>query len=619
MTELNDLLVRLRTQSEKGRFDLAWSALRALVLKDVSIFELRKLNRILVGSQAGWNEFVKNKRKRVAILGGYTTQPIRELMLPALLSEGYWAEVYEGNYNSFETEPLDLNSALFRFKPDIVVVATGSKHIASFPDSGLDDKLVCELAEREIERLKIRWNAIKAGSNAIIVQHNYEPPATLPLGRLEGRYSWSKTNFIHRLNSKLWERDGKEIRVLDMYQMAVESGRQKWHSPRWYYHSKHGFNPQMVSQYGWALAGLMRAILGKTRKCLALDLDNTLWGGVIGDDGLGGIILGNITPEGEAFSAFGLYLKHLKNQGVILAVNSKNDLTVAESVFRDHQECALKMEDFSAFFCNWERKSSNLNRIARSLNIGTESIVFVDDNKAECEEVQHALPEVNVIELAGDPASFADQIERLHLFAPLDMTAEDLRRQESYIATKEISELKSSPETLSSYLENLKMHANIKPADIEEIPRINQLLQKTNQFNLTGKDFQNESLESLFSSNNSIILVAHLEDRLARHGLVSVLIGRIEKKSLWIENWVMSCRVFTRTLEEAIFLSLLDFARTFDCTEIRGAFYPTKSNIYVSDLFNRLGFEPSGGEYIYRVGAENPTIRTFVKCIPTSR
>ena len=613
MTELNDLLVRLRTQSEKGRFDLAWSALRTLVLKDVPLFELKKINRILVGSQAGWNEFVKKKCKRVAILGGYTTQPIRELMLPALLSEGYWAEVYEGNYNSFETEPLDLNSGLFRFKPDIVVVATGSKHIASFPDSGLDDKIVYNLADREIERLRIRWNAIKAGSNATIIQHNYEPPATLTLGRLEGRYSWSKTNFVHRLNSKLWECDGKEIRVLDMYQMAVESGRQNWHSPRWYYHSKHGFNPQMVSQYGWALAGLMRAILGKTRKCLALDLDNTLWGGVIGDDGLAGINLGNISPEGEAFSAFGIYLKHLKHQGVILAVNSKNDLAVAESVFRNHEECVLKLEDFSAFVCNWQSKSSNLNRIANSLNIGTESIVFVDDNKAECEEVRYALPEVNVIELSGDPTSFADQIERLHLFAPLDMTAEDLRRQESYKATKEISELKSSPETLSSYLEDLKMRAKIRSAKVEEIPRINQLLQKTNQFNLTGKDFQNESLESLLSSNNCVILVAHLEDRLAIHGLVSVLIGRIEKKSLWIENWVMSCRVFTRTLEEAIFLSLLDIAKAKKCSEICGQFLRTEKNDYVSNLYERLGFRLAGEEYFFQIKDETPSISTKIK------
>ena len=613
MTELNDLLVRLRTQSEKGRFDLAWSALRTLVLKDIPLFELRKINRLLVGSQAGWNEFVKKKCKRVAILGGYTTQPIRELMLPALLSEGYWAEVYEGNYNSFETEPLDLSSGLFRFKPDIVVVATGSKHIASFPDSGLDDKKVYNLAEREIERLRIRWNAIKAGSNATIIQHNYEPPATLTLGRLEGRYSWSKTNFVHRLNSKLWECDGKEIRVLDMYQMAVESGRQNWHSPRWYYHSKHGFNPQMVSQYGWALTGLMRAILGKTRKCLALDLDNTLWGGVIGDDGLAGINLGNISPEGEAFSAFGIYLKQLKHQGVILAVNSKNDLAVAESVFRNHEECVLKLEDFSAFVCNWQSKSSNLNRIAKSLNIGTESIVFVDDNKAECEEVRYALPEVNVIELSGDPTSFADQIERLHLFAPLDMTAEDLRRQESYKATKEISELKSSPETLSSYLENLKMRANIRPAKTEEIPRINQLLQKTNQFNLTGKDFQNETLESLLSSNNSVMLVAHLEDRLAIHGLVSVLIGRIEKKSFWIENWVMSCRVFTRTLEEAIFLSLLDIAKAKKCSEICGQFLRTEKNDYVSNLYERLGFRLAGEEYFFQIKDETPSISTKIK------
>jgi len=613
LTELNDLLVRLRTHSEAGHFDFAWGVLRTLVLTDVPLFELQKINRILVKHQAGWNEFVKNKRKRVAILGGYTTQPIRELMLPALLSEGFWAEIYEGNYNSFETEPLDLNSTLFRFKPDIVVIATGSKHIEFFPDSGIDEKLVGKLAEREIERLKIRWNAIKAGSNATIVQHNYEPPATLPLGRLEGRYSWSKTNFIHRLNSKLWECDGKEIRVLDMNQMAVESGRQKWHSPRWYYHSKHGFNPQLVSQYGWALAGLMRAILGKTRKCLAVDLDNTLWGGVIGDDGLGGIVLGNINPEGEAFSAFGLYLKHLKHQGVILVVNSKNDVAVAESVFRYHQECVLKMEDFSAFVCNWESKSSNLSRIAKSLNIGTESIVFVDDNKGECEEVRHALPEVNVIELSGDPAFFADQIERLHLFAPLDMTAEDLRRQESYQATKEISKLKSSPKTLSSYLENLNMRAIIRPAKNEEIPRINQLLQKTNQFNLTGRSFQNESLESLLSSNNRIILVSHLEDRLANHGLVSVLIGRIEKKTLWIENWVMSCRVFTRTLEEAIFLSLLDIANAKKCSEIRGHFLPTEKNKYVSNLYERLGFKYAGEEYFHQIKDDTPSIITKVK------
>lgn len=613
MTELNDLLVRLRTQSEKGRYDLAWGVLRTLVLKDIPLFELKKINRILVGSQAGWNEFVKKKCKRVAILGGYTTQPIRELMLPALLSEGYWAEVYEGNYNSFETEPLDLSSGLFRFRPDIVVVATGSKHIASFPDSGLDDKKVYNLAEREIERLRIRWNAIKAGSNATIIQHNYEPPATLTLGRLEGRYWWSKTNFVQRLNSKLWECDGKEIRVLDIYQMAVESGRLNWHSPRWYYHSKHGFNPQMVSQYGWALAGLMRAILGKTRKCLALDLDNTLWGGVIGDDGLAGINLGNISPEGEAFSAFGTYLKHLKQQGVILAVNSKNDLAVAESVFRNHEECVLKIEDFSAFVCNWQSKSSNLNRIANSLNIGTESIVFVDDNKAECEEVRYALPEVNVIELSGDPTSFADQIERLHLFAPLDMTVEDLSRQESYKATKKIYELKSSPETLSSYLENLEMRASIRPAKTEEIPRINQLLQKTNQFNLTGKDFQNESLESLFSSKNSVILVAHLEDRLAKHGLVSVLIGCMEKKSFWIENWVMSCRVFTRTLEEAIFLSLLDIAKEKKCSEICGKFVRTEKNDYVSNLYERLGFRLAGNEYFYKIKDETPSISTKIK------
>ena len=619
MIASKDLLDRLKSLSAIGDLDSAWGALRAIILQQFTIPDLQKLNHTILGQADQWREFTGGKFQKVAILGGYTTQPIRELILPVLLSEGYWAEIYEGNYKSFETEPLDSNSPLYSFGPDIVLVATGTKHIASFPSRGMDLSSVQSLAAAEIERLKVRWNSILGRTVSTIIQHNFEPPSTLPLGRTEGRYPWSKTNFVHFLNSLLWKEDGKSIRVLDVHQLAVESGRQNWHPPRWYHHSKLGFDPGVVSQYGRALAGILRGVFGKTRKCLAVDLDNTLWGGVIGDDGLEGIALGSVSAEGEAFSAFGQYLKELRDQGVILAVNSKNDREIAEEVFKQHRECPLRLDDFSAFVCNWDNKSTNLKLIARALNIGEESIVFADDNPAECEEVRAALPEVNVVELSGDPASFPAQIDRLHLFAPLDLTGEDFTRQESYKANQELAKVVASSETLSAYLEQLKMRATIRPATSGEVPRVDQLFRKTNQFNLTGRVYSLESLQEMLATPDVLLLVAHLEDMLANHGLTSTLVVRSARPTLLIENWVMSCRVFSRTLEEAIFLSLLDFARAFDCTEIRGAFYPTKRNMYVSDLFNRLGFESSGGEYFYRVGAENPTIRTFVKCVATSR
>jgi FkbH-like protein len=613
MIAAKDLLSRFRNLSAGGNLDSAWGILRALILQQFTIPDLQKLNHTLLQQAEQWREFTSGRIRKVAIIGGYTTQPIRELVLPILLSEGYWTEIYEGNYNSVETEPLDPNAPLYAFGPDILIVATGTKHINSFPRCGMDLAFVQSLAASEVERLKIRWDAIVDRTAATIIQHNFEPASTLPLGRNEGRYHWSKTNFVHLLNSLLWKYEGASIRVLDIHQLAGESGRLNWHSPRWNYHSKHGFDPGVVSQYGRALAGILRGILGKTRKCLAVDLDNTLWGGVIGDDGLEGIALGNVSPEGEAFAAFGTYLKELRNQGVILAVNSKNNRQIAEEVFRRHSQCPLRLDDFSAFVCSWDNKSTNLKLIAESLNIGEESIVFADDNPAECEQVMLAQPAVNVVELSGDPSSFPDQIDRLHLFAPLDLTAEDFARQESYVANQELARIVTSPETLSAYLEGLEMRAIIRPATSGEIPRIDQLFRKTNQFNLTGQVFSRESLQEILSAPDVLLLVAQLEDRLANHGLVSALVARSAKSTLSIENWVMSCRVFSRTLEEAIFLSILDFACAFDCTEIRGTFIRTKKNDYVSDLFARLGFKSYNGEHIYRLTAEKPTINTMVQ------
>jgi FkbH-like protein len=320
------------------------------------------------------------------------------------------------------------------------------------------------------------------------------------------------------------------------------------------------------------------------------DLDNTLWGGVVGDDGLEGIALGSISAAGEAYAAFGRYLKSLQRSGILLAVNSKNDPALAAEVFDRHPETPLRREDFAAFVCNWGGKAGNLREIARQLNLGTDALVFADDSAAECGEVRRELLEVTVVHLAGDPAHFPRELEALHLFDRLDLTAEDLARARSYQAGRELAASGGSPTSLSDYLLELQMAAEIAPSRPEELPRLEQLFQKTHQFNLTGRQYDQPALKRLLETPEAVCLSCRLEDRLANHGLVSGLVGSVREGVLTIDNWVMSCRVFSRSFEECIFGALLELARARGCSAIEGRFLPTSRNGYAAGLFERLGF-----------------------------
>lgn len=589
-----DALARLKEHSAAGRMDAAWGALRAALIEPFKVLDLQKLNRSLTASAAAWREFSRGRVLRIALLGGYTTQPIKELLLPLALAEGRWAEVYEATYNTFETEPLDPASPLYAFHPELVLLATGSLNLPELPSPGADEPAIAALTDRVLSGCQQRWQSIADRTGARIIQHNFDVPATLPLGRLEGRYPWSATNFIHRLNARLWQHDGREVRVLDTHQMASDCGRRQWHEPRWQHHSKHGFDPNLIHHYGRALAGMFRSLLGQSRKCLVTDLDNTLWGGVIGDDGLDGIELGNVSATGEAHAAFGRYLKSLRQLGVALAVNSKNDPLVAGEVFARHPETPLRPDDFAAFVCNWERKSENLRAIARQLNLGLDSLVFVDDNPAECEEVRAALPEVTVIEMSGDPAGFPRRIEEQHLFTPLDFTNEDFVRAQSYAAPRQLADASASPASLEAHLASLEMEAVIAPAQSGDLARLEQLFRKTNQFNLTGRADDQTALERRMTSPEGLLLSVWLKDKLASYGLISALAGRFQGDALVLDNWVMSCRVFTRTLEQCVFARLVNLARLRGCRVILGEFIPTPKNGYAQPLYEKLGFHRVG-------------------------
>ena len=584
-----------------GQVPAAWGALRALVLQPLAQMQWQRLTRLILEHREKWREFTKDRVLRVAVVGTYTTRMITELILPHLVAEGYWVDVQEGDYGSLETEPLSPDSALYAFAPHYVLVVTGVTNVLEWPKPCDSEDDIEALAETMIAGLRTRWSYIKKFSSAQIIQHSFEPPATRSLGHQEGRYAHSATRFIERLNKKLWEHEGDQIRVLDVSLVAQHVGAKNWLSPRWYHHSKHGFAPAATGSYSLLFGGLWRALLGRTRKVLVCDLDHTLWGGVIGDDGITGIELGSVSARGEAYAAFQRYIITLRQQGTLLAVCSKNELEIAQEPFAKHPECPLKLADFSAWECGWGVKSTGLKKIAQRLNLGLDSLVFIDDNSAECAEVMAALPEVTVIHLAADPADFIHQVDELYLFAPLDLTNEDLGRAQSLLAADELRTAISEPDTLGAYLTSLEMQAAMRDASIQDLPRVEQLFKKTNQFNWNGQAWDKPQLDALMQSSSACILAVWLKDRHAFHGLVSCVVLEVHDRILEIKNWVMSCRVFSRTLEDCILRELLQRAEKHGCIALQAVFLLTPKNGYVSAFLDRLGFEKANGKYCLSV------------------
>jgi FkbH-like protein len=337
-------------------------------------------------------------------------------------------------------------------------------------------------------------------------------------------------------------------------------------------------------------------VLGRTKKCLVLDLDNTLWGGVVGDDGLAGIHIGEGSPEGEAFKAFQTYVRQLRERGVVLAVCSKNDDGIARSAFTDHPDMVLRRDDFVVFKANWEPKSQNLRAMALEMDLPLDSFVFIDDNPAERDEVARALPEVTVVDLPDDPAAFVRALDGERLFEIVALTNEDRRRTETYHARRQSLGALAGATDVPAYLASLQMTATIRPFERVSFERITQLVNKTNQFNLTTPRVVLAEIERLAADPRSVTRTVRLKDRFADHGLISVFFGHIEGETLLIDAWLMSCRVLGRGVERLLFNDVLAAAREGGLAEIVGQYKPTPRNMLVKDHFAGLGFMRDGGD-----------------------
>ncbi|HYW79229.1 MAG TPA: HAD-IIIC family phosphatase, partial [Thermoguttaceae bacterium] len=378
--------------------------------------------------------------------------------------------------------------------------------------------------------------------------------------------------------------------IHDVDHLAATAGRWAFSDERFFHHAKLPCSPEHLVDYAHNVASILLADLGLSKKCLVLDLDNTLWGGVIGDDGLGGIRLGQGDAEGEAFLSFQRYVRGLQQRGVILAVCSKNEEHIAQEVFREHPEMVLRLNDIACFVANWTDKATNLRTIAERLNIGLNSLVLVDDNPAERALVRQLAPEVAVPEIPEDPAGYVQALQSHRYFQMVSLGDEDLQRTDYYRANARRQQAQGGSGNLDEFLRSLQMTARVEPIRPATLQRTAQLINKSNQFNLTTRRRSPAELSALVDAPQWITQTVSLADRFGDNGLISVLLAQVEGDTLAIDTWLMSCRVLKRDVEHFLLNHTVETARSLGLMRIRGEYIPTPRNVIVRDHYARLGF-----------------------------
>ena len=538
-------------------------------------------------------ENVNYVTKRVAILGGSTTADIKNLLEIFLLSEGIKPEFYESEYNKFYEDAVFGNPELENFNPEIIIIFTSVANLIHRPNLTDSPEIINSKLNNEYERFKSIWENLAARyKNAIIIQNNFDIPFTQPEGAAV--LPQNLNMFVQSLNAKFLEyaQNNSGFYVHDLNRLSAKIGLEKWHNRNQYHAYKFAMNYDVFPEVAWSLKRLICAILGRVKKCLVLDLDNTLWGGVIGDDGLNNIKIGHETPEGEAFTEFQEYVLKLKERGVILAVCSKNDDNVAKSGFT-HPDSVLKLNDFVAVYANWENKDLNIKRIAKEINIGLDSLVFINGNPAERAIVRENLPEVSVPEI--DPeniSSYISAIENNGFFDTVAISEDDLKRTGTYIQNKQRAELlEHSTGNYDDFLKSLDMQAEINSFSEIYFDRITQLTNKSNQFNLTTKRYTLAEIKAAANDPKYITLYCRLKDKFGDNGVISLAIGEIQGDSLNIILWLMSCRVLKRGVEDLMLDMLAKKAREKNCESLTGYYYPTNKNFMVKDHYKNFGFE----------------------------
>lgn len=531
---------------------------------------------------------------RIAILSGAGTEMLVEPLKLALTVAGFMPDLFVSGYDQFVTEMLDPNSRTVAFAPSVAIVVTTPFNVAVWPAPGANLAEAVEQAARACDFFLGPCQVMHERIGCEIVLNNLHALSARPSGNLGAKLPEDPHNFIRRVNVMLGDRAPSYVHINDVAAMAEREGLDRWFDLRYWYLGKQPVAAGSVMEYARNTASIVSALFGRTKKCLILDLDDTLWGGVVGDEGVEGIELGEGNATGEAFKAFQIYLRALQRRGVMLAVCSKNDERTAELPFLKHPEMVLTRDDFVSFKANWLPKSDNVRAIASELAIGLDACVFVDENPAEREEIRRALPEVAVPEMTGDPSDYPGILDAARYFEAVSLTSDDRRRTEAYRSREASTRLSTASATLSDYLASLNMKAVVQPFDEVSLDRITQLTNKTNQFNLTTRRLTSSQLRQIAVDPGFVTRSVRLRDRLGAHGLVSVFFAREADHVLTIEGWLMSCRMINRGVEHLLLNEIVAEARKRSITDIVGIYVPTERNGIVANLYPSLGFSAAG-------------------------
>lgn len=531
-------------------------------------------------------------KKKIAVLGGSTTHDIIRVLDIFLLNQGIEAEFYESEYAQYWQDIMFDNAELTEFAPDLIYIHTSNRNITDYPTVGDSEDRVEALLSEQYKHFEVMWEKAEQTYHCPIIQNNFEYPFYRLFGNQDAVYLQGRISFLNRMNEKFYRyaREHANFYINDINYMASTYGLDKWADPFYWHMYKYAMCMQAIPEFAFNVSNIIKAIFGKNKKSLVLDLDNTLWGGIVGDDGVENLEIGQETSMGQVYSEFQKYIKAQKDIGVMLNVNSKNEHENAIAGL-NHPDGSLKPEDFILIKANWEPKSKNIVEIANEMNILPDSLVFVDDNPAEREIIKAQVPGVAVPEI-GTPEQYIRVLDHSSFFEVTSVSEDDRKRNEMYKANIQRQQQQQSFGDYREYLLSLQMQGTIKAFEPIYMARIAQLSNKSNQFNLTTRRYTQSDIEQFAANDHYITRYGKLEDKFGDNGVVSVVLGRkdMAEKTLHLELWLMSCRVLKRDMEFAMMDSVVEACKECGITKILGYYYPTAKNAMVREFYALQGF-----------------------------
>jgi FkbH-like protein len=555
---------------------------------------LRKAAESEPARQSGLKPF------RIALLSSFSIEFAHDALIAYGFVNGLRVELYQAGFGSFRQELLDPGSGVYAAASDLVILAAEGEDWVPAAYGGATNQLELDAA-RVVEDFRAEVtaliSALRARCAAPLLVHNFAAPAWRRLGILDAASPHGQTRLVSRLNDALLEaaREATDVYVVDYASLASRHGALQWYDPRMRLYARAPIAQSMLAPLAREYMRFVRCLVGFTKKCLVVDMDNTLWGGVVGEEGVDGIHLGPTYP-GSAYVEFQQEVLALQRRGVILAVASKNNAADVDEVFARHGSMVLKKEHFADLQVHWEPKSESLRRIAANLAIGLEHIVYVDDNPAECEQVRGALPMVVVIQLPPQPERYVEALHEDGWFDVLALSAEDLKRGELYQQRAEAQALLSGTTNLEDYYRALDMELRVAPVDRASLKRAAQLTQKTNQLTVTTRRYTEGQLTELMADGHWELVTVTVTDRFGDNGIVGVMMAHAAGDALDIDNFLLSCRVMGRAVETAMLAHLCDIAAARGLKAVSGLLIPTAKNVPVRELFEKHGFARTAEE-----------------------